>query len=88
MKKTKAFLSALTVLAALGGALAFKAKGLTVVAECDTVPAQKLCTLNPTFSIGRTTTGTHAEIIPYDEFGDPCVFTDNKWTCTTRLLDE
>ena len=77
MKKAKIFLSALTVLAVVGGALAFKAKNQFVY---YTAPAgAAFCTV-PALTIFSTTVPTAAvgTVITADLFGAPI-------PCTTKV---
>lgn len=82
MKKAKIFLTALTVLAVVGGALAFKAKQTKAFYQCDLDANPKVCTINPSVYTFVTTTNDGTEI-PYDEFNKPCVQIAGAWTCTT-----
>jgi hypothetical protein len=85
MKKAKIFLTALTVLAVVGGALAFKVKTENVFAVCDTAVGK--CILEPTTKFETTTTlGVHAD---YDLFGKDCISTipgGPLVTCTTLTI--
>ena len=79
MKKAKIFLTALSVLAVVGGALAFKAKTLNWFAVCD--KAQGICTSLSFQSFATTAQGN----IPatFDAYGKPCQIIDGNLTCTT-----
>ncbi|MCS3800121.1 hypothetical protein [Niastella sp. OAS944] len=84
MKKAKIFLTALTVLAVVGGALAFKAKQPRQFAFCNT--ASGICELNTftTFTIKETQSG--GAPADYDVLGHACVSTIPNGplvTCTT-----
>jgi len=69
MKKAKIFLSALTVLAVAGSALAFKAKTGNIFARGCDIPSQ-LCILN-TF-LAQATTGLGVTNANFDILGAPC----------------
>jgi hypothetical protein len=88
MKKTKIFLTALTVLAVEGGALAFKLIPAGLIATCDTNPTVLKCVLEPTYTTFMTYhTG---EIVDYDVYGKDCVIDpeSGNYTCTTRTVAE
>lgn len=82
MKKARTFLIALSVLTVVGGALAFKAKVPQQFAQCNL--ANLVCELNTT-TLLSTTTAVGGQVIPYRELSKPCTFTQNVWTCTTRV---
>jgi hypothetical protein len=77
MKKAKIFLTALTVLAIVGGALAFKARGLSTFGVCNT--ATNFCDLN-TFQALQTTAGGTVQV-QYDLSTKPCI----NGICTTKV---
>lgn len=65
MKKAKIFLTALTVLAVVGGALAFKAKTFNKFARACDIP-QGICILQSFSSQATTLNGTlPADFVPY-----------------------
>jgi hypothetical protein len=67
MKKAKIFLTALTVLAVVGGALAFKAKTANIFYTCD--PAIGLCTI-PVTTTFQTLGGS--TVVDYDVLNAIC----------------
>jgi hypothetical protein len=81
MKKAKIFLTALTVLAVVGGALAFKAKTNAWFGACDITAG--VCTLTSF----RTTLTTDEGInkVPFDEVTKSCTTTEigGPLTCET-----
>jgi len=81
MKKAKIFLTALTVLAVVGGALAFKTKQLFEYYTCDTVIHSCVIPFTTTFEtiFGGT------EIKPYDIWAAPCP--DNICQTMVRFSD-
>lgn len=85
MKKAKIFLTALTVLAVVGGALAFKAKTQREFAKCNVNAVPKICELQTTtFKYDFTPSGGF--ITEYDLLGNPCVQdASGVWTCTARV---
>jgi len=90
MKKAKIFLTALTVLAVVGGALAFKARVAKQFFACNTISGK--CTLNPTTLTRVTTTNIGGSKILYDRFNRDCV-NDPEFgfvctTLTTTFIDE
>jgi hypothetical protein len=83
MKKARIFLTALTVLAIAGGALAFKAKGLPrEFAQCNTVNLK--CEIN-TITTNWATTEIGGFNISYNELGAPCALDQGTYTCTARV---
>lgn len=84
MKKAKIYLTALTMLAVIGGALAFKAKVSKIFATCNTMVEK--CIMDP-FTTFQTTTQAGGFKVTYNEYNAPCVYDqlENKWTCTTRV---
>jgi hypothetical protein len=78
MKKAKIFLTALTVLAVVSGALAFKAKGLYAYYTCDRDVL--LCTIPVTTTFRTTLGGT--QLVSYDVFNAPCKAGD---ICQTKV---
>ena len=79
MKKAKIFLTALTVLTVVGGALAFKARQPHVFYTCDT--SKDLCII-PFITTTETTTNVGTEKRFYDKFEAPCDANDQ---CTTLV---
>jgi hypothetical protein len=77
MKKARIFLTALAVLAIVGGALGFKAKTLYPYYACD--PNVGYCTIPATFTF-QTTLGGNI-IVNYDELNAPCKGT----ICQTKV---
>lgn len=86
MKKAKIFLTALTVVAVAGGALAFKAKQVKSFYKCNT--QSHFCEIFSTTAISVTTTASGGAIAQYNEFGAPCTIVQGLETCTTRTTRE
>jgi hypothetical protein len=87
MKKAKIFLTALTVLAVVGGALAFKLTPDQQIGKCDTSLPVPKCSLDPIFSTFATSpTG---QVIEYDFVGNNCFkLPSGLYTCTTKTVIE
>ena len=79
MKKARIFLTALAVLAVVGGSLAFKAKKQFWYAVCD-IPNQ-VCTSLSFQSFATTLNGN--EPATFDVYGKPCI--NNTCTTLTRI---
>jgi hypothetical protein len=89
MKKAKIFLTALTVLAIAGGAVAFKAKSPKPFYQCQ--QDIRKCRMNQiVLAVNTTTLDNGDNTIPYDEFNKDCKFnqTFGTWTCTTLTTIE
>ena len=84
MTKAKIFLTALTVLAIAGGALAFKARMPKLFAYCNVTKLK--CDLS-TFTTFEATTVIAGIYVPYDELNKPCVFDQGigTYTCKTQV---
>lgn len=84
MKKAKIFLTALTVLAIAGGAIAFKARMPRLFAYCNVIDLK--CDLS-TFTSFEATTVIGGTYVPYDELNRPCVFDQgiHTYTCKTQV---
>lgn len=76
MKKAKIFLTALTVLAVVGGALAFKTKTFKQFGTCDL--NDKVCSITVTNT--QETTTLIGSFRPYDELNATC---DEQNPCET-----
>ena len=80
MKRVKIFLTALTVLTVVGGALAFKAlQPFEYAQTCNT--ENNICELDLTFT--TLTTERDTEIKPFEIVGKPCKQPGNR--CETKL---
>lgn len=80
MKKAKIFLTVLTVLAVVGGGLAFKVKSFNKFCrECDLV--QKMCILNCFMT--QATTNNAISPANYAPYGKPCSSNADCTTLTT-----
>ena len=89
MKKAKIFLTALTVLAVVGGAVAFKAKAPKEFAQCDLSVLN--CKINvTTLPVNTTLIDNGSNTIQYDLIDTDCKFSQplNRWTCTTLTTIE
>jgi len=84
MKKAKIFLTALSVLAVVGGAFAFRAKQVATFARVCDIPSQT-CILS-TFTTTQTTTDIAPALTNYDLFGAPCKTGNKCATFTTTSL--
>lgn len=84
MKKAKIFLTALTVLAVVGGAVAFKARTINTFATCN--PANHICEITPFQSLAATT--LVGQFAPYDLKGKQCKQTaPGIFTCETLTFN-
>ena len=71
MKKAKIFLTALAVLAVVGGALAHKVKQPAIFARTCHIPTQT-CILNTFQTFETTTDASSGVLVTYELFGAPC----------------
>lgn len=84
MKKAKLFLTGLTVLTIVGGALAFNAKLPLTVYKCENPVLGGKCTIPTSTYFNAITTTTGGTVVEGDILNKNCVLSAGVFTCTTR----